>query len=392
MKLPKFSKLRITTSTIRAHLNMEINTLTCFALIPIAKNKMIGGEIPFIEGNAGCVYSLSLKHGDVIYYRGIERGKAFRNAVSASLGTSTKNVFLKLSKKTIHLTGINSEENGNEAIQLTIDMVLKIQDILNKIQENMEYAEEVITWIHDNCRGKKTKRKTKQMIGRLEIHDKEDDHYINIPTEGLNEEIYDYFISLATDQKYLSLLIEKLKHILSIKSIIDETDDANIDEDLQNANIENSQDVSAENSHGASDEDSQDTGVPKTVNDVSIPRTVNGISTPRTLQPSEKIIDMINYNFSLNNKIDCGRLDNEFTERGFLSQYDPRVSHFMIRLFIPPSCVTQAAKKVKNAKKKSMDHKFLIYSSGRVTLSGKISEAEVEIAYNKFNVLMREIL
>lgn len=333
MNITPYEDLSITTMTIVMTLSNGVNTEAAFQLLPItriaiqqtresSKCKLPHCEIP------GSILSMRYR-GNV---RGVIRSKSdpFKNAVTIDISTSRKNISLKLSSFSIQMCGASSREDGVEAANHVISHLRNIQDVLNKIQDNLEGAREATEWVKTITRGEiieKPSWEQRQFINvKLRIYRPLSDNAIIKPIvpipDNLDKDITMFILSLCDDFIYHSDMCRKLDFIPNIHTIIDEP--------LELKNVDEA---------------------------------------------------MVNYNYSLGFEVDRARL-NQFIDgqNGFISRYNNALATSVtIELPYEPPAGTS----IKRRKNKIPHHTFLVYRSGSVTQSGPGGKL-MEYAYYLF--------
>jgi hypothetical protein len=340
MEITPFEDLRITTITMIVTLDSKIHKEIAYHLLPITRienykmKNTVKCKLPHSK-NPGDIVSMRYKRNT----RGIIKNnkKPFKNAVTIDISTKIKNISLKLSKNSIQICGASSKEDGVEASNHVINHLQFVQEMLNKMNDNMNESLELIKWIKNHTKGEsveKTIIETKtcnKMV--LNIHNIIMDNYIckplNIP-EYFDKTLAKYLLSLSVDFLYHSDYCKKLDYILKLKNVIKN----------------------------------------KTINIEHIE------------------LAMVNYNFSLNFQVDRAKLDQLINEQyGFISRYNNALSPSVtIELRYKPT-LNSAVKRRKN---KVPHHTFLVYRSGSVTQSGP-GEELMKKAYYKFMNFISEI-
>lgn len=339
MNITAYEDLNITTMTLVMTLSNGVNTEAAFQLLPItriaiqqtresSKCKLPHCEIP------GSILSMRYR-GNV---RGVIRSKSdpFKNAVTIDISTSRKNISLKLSSFSIQMCGASSREDGVEAANHVISHLRNIQDVLNKIQDNLEGAREAIEWVKTITRGEIIEKplwEERQFINvNLRIYRPLSDNAIIKPIvpipDNLDKDITMFILSLCDDFIYHSDMCRKLDFIPNIHTIIDEP--------LELKNVDEA---------------------------------------------------MVNYNYSLGFEVDRARL-NQFIDgqNGFISRYNNALATSVtIELPYEPPAGTS----IKRRKNKIPHHTFLVYRSGSVTQSGPGGKLMEEAYYLFMNTIMQ---
>jgi hypothetical protein len=340
MEIIPFEKLNVTTMTLVIKLEGSVFTDVAFQLLPIyrveinqtresSKCKLPHSKIP------GSILSMRYR-GNI---RGIIRNKSdpFKNAVTIDISTTKKNISLKLSSFSIQMCGASSIADGLEAATHTINHLMTVQKILNKMQENAEMTQNIIKWIKKYTKGEKISKPVWTTIKcinvDLNVYTPKEENCIIRPqfnTPGsFDPEIYDFLLSMADDFIYHNDFCSKLDYIAGLKKIIEEP--------------------------------------------------------LRILQTDEA---MVNYNFSLGFQVDRVKL-NEYIDgqEGFVSRFNNALSSSVtIELpYHPPEGTF-----LKRRKNKIPHTTFLIYRSGSCTLSSA-NNTILEPAYYTFMNLISQL-
>ena len=353
MDIVPFEQLRITTMTLIITLNSNINTEAAFLLLPItrvninqtresSKCKLPHCEIP------GSI--LSMRFRDNI--RGIIRNnsKPFKNSVTIDISTSRKNINLKLSSGTMQMCGASSKEDGVEAATHIINHLQHIQLVIDKIQNNLTHALQIIKWIKDITIGEPIERITtgSRTIGRvtLSVRRKHMETsiarpMIEIPSH-FDIDITRFLLSMVDDFIYHNDMCQKLDFVTNIKNVVDDNLDI-----------------------GHVSEDTTEYDLIKQVAEA-----------------------MVNYNYSLGFEVDRTKLNKYINTRdGFISRFDNALATSVtIELpYDPPADMA-----IKRRRNKIPHSTFLVYKSGSVTQSGPGGEI-MRDAYYKFRTQIAEL-
>lgn len=351
MNITPYEEHAITTMTLVMSLTSGVNTEFAFHLLPItriaiqqtresSKCKLPHCEIP------GSI--LSMRHrGNV---RGVIRSKTdpFKNAVTIDISTVRKNISLKLSSFSIQMCGASSREDGIEAATHVLNHLKRIQQLLNKMQDNIPATLEAISWVKDNTRGPvvdKPHWDIQEFINvTLRIYRPVPDYSIIKPQilipDNLDKDITMFILSMTDDFMYHTDMCRKLDFIPNIHTIIDE---------------------------------------------------------PLELKHVDEA--MVNYNYSLGFEVDRASLNQLIDgQHGFISRYNNALANSVtIELPYEPPVGTA----IKRRKNKVPHHTFLVYRSGSVTQSGPggnlmrdayylfmntISQIQPYIQYNSYSL------
>lgn len=338
MKFTNFEDLPITTMTMVMSLSSQINMDAAFQLLPITKISMKNVKqtakckLPHC-GTPGAILAMGYKD----QRRGIIKNNSppFKNAVTIDISTKKKNISVKLSPSSIQLCGASSREDGIEAAEHIIQHLKNTQHNLDIIHEDIENTKETVEWLKNNTRGPTCdKIISSQFIEKTQrsVLFTEDDNMIVYPQESvpgnLNYDIVKLLMPFSVDYAYHSDFCRNLDNIIQIERIADR----NIFITLINE-------------------------------------------------------AMINYNYSLNFKIDRTKLNKMINgKNGFVSRYNNgKGNSVTVESLCPPN-----DNLTKRRKNKVPHHTFLVYLSGAVTMSGSNRE-QMKYAYYNFMETINEM-
>lgn len=316
----------VTTMTIIVKLNdCFIDKAATFHLLPWSMS-----EAPLQKGRAKCKLPHNETPGSIICLihndnnRGImkkHKGSSFKNSVGIDISIREKNLTLKISPNTIHITGAKSCLQAEEGVKYLIKHLYETQEILNYIDSNREKCLEILQNIKNLVMGD-CKRSILEINGidfEVENPNKHDIKIINIEeTEFFtnnsqdDKKIISFLHSFAKDFDTFEDFLLKTEFIISLMSKI---------KLISHNNIE--------------------------------------------IKSLEKA--MVNYNFNLGFKINRIKLVDAISGfEGFYARYDNVKSHHVtIELYL-----NKENNDVLTLDKKHR-HTFLVYMSGAVTHSGK---------------------
>jgi hypothetical protein len=338
MEIKPFKDLKITTMTLIAKFEGKININPVFCLLPITKI-----ELPPKKRN---IKKLKIPHcktpGSILSlrYRGCTRDifrttlkRHFRNSITMDISTSQKNISLKISETTIHMTGPTSLEQGEEAIYHLFRHIREIQENLDYMNERRDEIPLIVEWLIEATRGVKVSKTKKEIIPSksvtLAVTEMIPDCEVRIPTDeeietsGLDEKIIRFFLRQVPEFTYHSELCYDFENIAHLESVIDG--------ELKCHNISKA---------------------------------------------------MVNCNYHLNFKVNRPNLKAVFDSHpsNWCARYDPRLDH-TVTIQIPYE-VPEEQKFMRKPDKKHC-HTFMVQKSGVVTQSGP-DEQMMEQAYLEF--------
>ena len=158
MSVISFEKLPVTTMTAVLTLTSYININQVFRLLDVTRFEPGSYKLPKKNKLPFCAVQGSIVSAS---FNGITRGiskgestKGWRNSIMLDISSSRKNVNIKLSGKSIHMCGSDSEELCLETGQLILDHIFRIQEELNYIKTlSRETLENTINWLRKKCLG-----------------------------------------------------------------------------------------------------------------------------------------------------------------------------------------------------------------------------------------------
>ena len=152
----EFDKLIPTTMTLVARLNGTVNRVNATPLMEVyhmdpaqchrSRKKVV---IPH-PGKSGLITTINYGNCN----RGIVKSKRpFRNSIMLVISTSTKNVNIKLSKKTIQMCGAPNFETAQEAIDGLMKNLLYCQKMIEYMEERKDDSEVCARWVKTKTKG-----------------------------------------------------------------------------------------------------------------------------------------------------------------------------------------------------------------------------------------------
>ncbi len=231
-KIKEFESLNVTTMTLIMTLSGATRKDVAFHLFPVVKMK--------IDPNVKITSKSKLPHckipGSIISMRFgplvrgiIKKGKPFKNAVTIDISTKIKNISMKLSSNTIQMCGASSEADGLEAGNYIVQYLNEVQENLDMIQADMEHAKKCLEYVSLHTKGAPVEREiTRHIIAgnvKMNVLDNIIDHEVvnlkgDIPPE-YNERLVRFFARFTKEYNYHSLMMTKLIYILSVKNVIE---------------------------------------------------------------------------------------------------------------------------------------------------------------------------
>lgn len=331
----EFRDLKVTTMTIVSALSGEIDYLKFYRILQtIYKTypfiKSLGKDkLPFCE-KPGTIISIRGPNGE----RGVKTGKSpFKNAITMDMATSTKNVSIKLSKKSIHISGANSFTDGEEAVGYIMEKLTRVQNMIDRLNGDDDKKGAFFDWMVEKTKGSNFNVRvvTKKEYGAINIYFEnfipENTINTSLPEEhDFDKEIVDYLASFFPEFDFHREFVEFLAYFFDLDHVI---------------------------------------------------KGVNILGTEMA---------MVNYNYKLGFQVDRLKLDQFINgNNGFLSRYNNSLATCVtIELpYIPnPNSI------IKRKKNKVPHHTILVYKSGSVTFSANDTE-KAEETYNLFIDVIR---
>lgn len=297
-------------------------------LLPVSFMSWTGKESidkNLMHSTPGSIISLSgfNPKGDYVTrgYKKPEKKKkkkpGFKNNLSCKISIGDKNISLKISSGTIHITGAKKDSHIKEATYYLLYYLKRIQKYLDLINNNFDMYLNVVSWIKENCIGEAITVETVYFNNKIKIIDYIDNNQIKIPKiipSHLDNKLTLFLLSFIENDNF----IDGFKYYKEYKSFI-------------------------ENIHK----------IKKIISDDYEKISANPI--------------MINKNYSLGFRINKNNLYEKFSSiKNFESFYDNRYSK-SVSIYLPLSKELSRDQKIKNKKERRTS--FLVYSNGSVTQS-----------------------
>lgn len=144
--------------------------------------------------------------------RGVIRNSAFRNAIIIDICNGTKNVNIKLSRKSLHICGTKSLAMATQAAELLLDQVRRVQERLDWLNQDLDRKEALFQWLLDNTKGPAVL----------------DDGFIRrkivlptIPSE-LDSDVASYLLKMASEFLYYDDFKTQLQWLRGIDRVIEQ--------------------------------------------------------------------------------------------------------------------------------------------------------------------------
>jgi hypothetical protein len=135
---------------------------------------------------------------------------------------TTKKINIKLSKRTMHFTGLRSDKMAYEAAEYVLKAIKHVQNMLDFIKNNKEKALKTKEWVKEHTKGKEIILPPKFLnenqhiavvVNNIIIAD------LNIP-DDIDRELALFFIKLAPDYNYYQEYINCLDIIFNIPQVM----------------------------------------------------------------------------------------------------------------------------------------------------------------------------
>jgi hypothetical protein len=357
-----FKYLKPTTMTLVVYMDGNINLLSAFDLLDVVKvdlkvknvSKKKKFKIPSCD-TFGSIMSLRFYDATRGLIRSIKR-KNFRNSITTDISIEGKNLSIKLSADNIHITGAKNKEQGNECAQYIIEKINKIQDELDYINSNHQKRDETVQWLLEN-----TQKTTK---GPDEDGDNEP---VEIVLDRLQQS-KDAVVDKRIARFYLKYYDEFPTHS-SLKAALDR---------FMSIDFIGSRDLKVVHIQNVMLNYNYDLGF-----NVKRFDLYNYIADNSDYKATYN--NLINYMVTVSLEYDKSRtqLPDFIIEREELKKQLEREQKQLKRK-------KRKSKTTTNKKKKAPCHTFLIYKTGRVTMSSPCEELAHE-AYNKFRDTINDL-
>jgi hypothetical protein len=358
IEITNFDNIPITTMCLIYSLNHVINTKLLFVLAPIVKydvdkkaktktkcklTKLTG--IPshtIISANY-----LTDKRGIIRNYK-----KGMKNMIQTYLSIGEKVVYCTINPETVNIFGMKSIEQGHKTINIIFEIINEIDEIINNldnshfeyIENNMKISVKRIKLIN----GKIASSLENKLISIPEALEKLDQSDLS----DNDKKYIKYLIGLSVDFDNYDSYIEKITWIQKNFCL------------NKNFTLFN---------------DPVDSGD-------------SGDSTEKEVEPLNfKFFygSMINYNYSLECRIDLGKLSeiiNSYDK--FFSVYDSDAPNCGLNIQIP---YDEIKNRPKNHNKEVPHHSIMVYKTGNITQSGPEHELNRDIYYKFISIIKQHI-
>jgi hypothetical protein len=378
--------LKVTTMTLIFQLECKIDLNKIFFLIPITK-------IPYeLVSKARIRYKIPHynKPGSILSmrYRGMTRGilrstsgKHFKNSITLDLSLKDKNVNIKLcNSKTreqgskMQMCGAKSLEQGMEGAKEVLSKILKIQEILERMESNPALKRKCLEHLNHSIveTSEPVWKYTPSTISQIPpkvLEGVQESLKMRLgeltPNKLAIDEMVKEYAQKFPDCKPLGNWIRESLTILRNLKYTEPSEEEKSELDMEYVNL-------------FLQEYEEIHSLDKFKEKVSFIENI-GKLYEGNLNISEVNKAMVNFNYSLGGAIDRFALMKHFNGKGnFYSHFDNSTEHYVtIEL---PYVVKDPSKKKKS---KKPCHTFLVYQSGLVTQSGPDEEMMKE-AYLEF--------
>lgn len=196
---PDFSDGKTVMGTIHAKLDREINFFYIFNLFPLTEVPD-GTELTKIRLPKGSIFSLKIRDKKGITQRRgitVNDTECFPHNTTCYISIGEKNPCAKISKSTIHCTGIKDETDIYETVGQLLKHINRLIHITKRMKKYPEYTGKIIDWIESQY-------KNRICHPHFEAESPYD-----------NEIIYKYFRTLTVDFNKHPSYVRKLRKIHS---------------------------------------------------------------------------------------------------------------------------------------------------------------------------------
>lgn len=306
--------------------------------------------------------------------------KGFNNVITLNVSNSKKNVSCKLSRNSIHMTGLTSREMAVETANEIIRNINYVRDMLKYIENNMTVARRTVDWIKEITKGPE----------KLVINDT---NYIAEPELIQTDERGQFVMNESGKKRYPVNLV----NIVILPSILFYPD--YVDKKIGSYLLKMTLDYARHDIY-CMQLDFVLT-IPKITGQVIGTCTGTGTANEnesKIKDESENIkvkgvkTSMINYNYDIGFKIDRWELYSFIKTtkiHGFDVKYDNRKDNY-VKLIIHNDPDAEKYRSKFQRKEGKPDHSILVYESGRITQSGPYEEMMRKV-YLTFNSMMKSI-
>jgi len=148
-----FDELKVTTITFVCSLNGSINLEPAFELLPIQKIQLKVQrknvkkiKLPHFPDIPGAILTLAYMSSRRGIIKSVSK-KNFKNSILLDLSLKDKNIAIKISGNSIHITGAKHIDHVQESFKYLYEHLIKIQDELDYMNQNKQNAIQCFNWI-----------------------------------------------------------------------------------------------------------------------------------------------------------------------------------------------------------------------------------------------------
>lgn len=347
--------------------------------------------------------------------RGIIRStkpKQFRNAITIDLGTSFKNINIKISSKNLQICGAVSSAHGREAIDWIVHHLEKIQKRLVYLREHSEDVAKVVEWMDTKLVGNPIIVPNPRCPNCSDVYEHHDFHF-NPDCSGCQEFLDQHPFTRCLGGEHFwipdtSIPMPELETFKcrfcrnfskSNRKMRPASAEwlASMNEWLGKHQSENANHYQLQVHHELVSQTPPPDFDPEIVNffmclcpeytiHENLMTHVKWITSLETVYTGNLEFPsitkaMVNYNYNLNFGIDRKKLSQMMNRRdGFFARFNPFIGN-MVTIELPYE--DDSTYRSKRRKNEHRCHTFLVYESGRVTQSGP-NEDLMREAYIRF--------
>ncbi len=211
-----FPLVKTVTTVMISYFNQSVDCSSLFYFLKLGRlsfedeRKINNGYLP---EKTGTILKAKILIKNNKFYRGMsDKKNPFKNAITMWISEGSKMVSARVSRTSIHMTGITSTKMAVFVSQLVFDHLESVEKLVQEMNSNMEKTNRIIQWILSNSKGD-------IIVGTQFNKLKVPENYPDCIPGELNCELLHRFVEIIPDcgnyQSYQMIL----SHIKTIKTI-----------------------------------------------------------------------------------------------------------------------------------------------------------------------------
>ena len=152
-----FPMIKTVTTVIISYFNQSVDLFNLFYFLKLGRlsfedeRKLTNGYIP---EKTGTILKAKILIKKDKFYRGIsDKKNPFKNAITMWISEGSKMVSARVSRTSIHMTGITSTKMAVFVSQLVFNHLESIEKVVQEMNSDMEKTDKIIKWILSNSKG-----------------------------------------------------------------------------------------------------------------------------------------------------------------------------------------------------------------------------------------------